>query len=125
GEISGIPVSDSRRRRWRPAKMRGHSVSSALSRISFRRQPPRSVTASEAQTIGRKAAQERFSEESLRTRNFPETYFSKAQPQIDAHTAAKTHSVQQAWMNSRNPTTIASAPKHRQPMILHPTDEGE
>jgi hypothetical protein len=41
-----------------------------------------------------------------------------------AHTAAqKTHSVQQAWMNSRNPFTIASVRKHRQLVFLHPTVE--
>src|SRR3974390_3461842 len=35
--------------------------------------------------------------------------------------AQKTHSTQQAWMYSRNQTTIASACKHRQPVFLHPT----
>ena len=34
-----------------------------------------------------------------------------------------THGTQQAWMNSRNPTTIATGTKHRQPIFLHPTVE--
>jgi hypothetical protein len=37
---------------------------------------------------------------------------------------SKTHSAQQAWMNSRNPSTIASGSKHRQPVFLHPTEDG-
>ena len=38
-----------------------------------------------------------------------------------AHTTAKTDSAQQAWMNSRNLTTIASVAKHRQLVFSHPT----
>ena len=37
----------------------------------------------------------------------------------------KPHSTQQAWMYSRNQTTIASCCKHRQPVFLHPTFERE
>src|SRR5690242_13253080 len=33
----------------------------------------------------------------------------------------KTRSTQQAWMNSRNLTTITTAQKHRQLVFLHPT----
>ena len=40
-------------------------------------------------------------------------------PRTQAHA---THSAQQAWMNSRNLLTIASGPKHRQHVFLHPTD---
>src|SRR5208282_3804680 len=39
------------------------------------------------------------------------------------HTFAGTHSTQQAWVNSRNPTNIATHWKHRQPIFLHPTLE--
>jgi len=35
----------------------------------------------------------------------------------------KTSSTQQAWMNSRNQTTIATCCKHRQHVFLHPIDE--
>lgn len=35
----------------------------------------------------------------------------------------KTRSTQQAWMNSRNLTTITTAQKHRQLVFLHPTSE--
>jgi hypothetical protein len=75
---------------------------------------------------GRKAAQERFSEESLRVLNFLPTLtgnvFLKLCPKL-AQNLCGTHSTQQAWINSRNLTTIATHWKHRQPIFLHPTDE--
>jgi len=37
------------------------------------------------------------------------------------HTFTGTHGTQQAWINSRNLTNIATEWKHRQPMFLHPT----
>jgi hypothetical protein len=39
------------------------------------------------------------------------------------HNSAGTHGTQQAWINSRNLTNIATQSKHRQPIFLHPTDE--
>jgi len=51
----------------------------------------------------------------------PETHFSIAP--LQAHCAqlrSKPHSTLQAWMYSRNQTTIASCCKHRQPVFLHP-----
>src|SRR3984957_16840851 len=51
----------------------------------------------------------------------PETHFSIARPQDLCTHRRKTHSTQQAWMYSRNQTTIASACEHRQPVFLHPT----
>ncbi len=52
---------------------------------------------------------------------YPETLFSSLAPlRVFAHTAAKTHRAQQAWMNSRNQTTIATAFTHRQHRFLHP-----
>jgi hypothetical protein len=77
-----------------------------------------------ALVIGRKAAQERFSEENFRLDSFytPETHFSTALPQASARLRG-THGTQQAWMNSRNSTTIATGAKHRQPIFLHPTVE--
>ena len=96
-------------RRWRPAKIRGHSVSSALPCISFHNRAE-----------GTAGTLQRGKLPGLHLN--PETCFSKAQLQVATHTSAqKTHSTQQAWMNSRNPLTITSVRKHRQPVILHPT----
>jgi len=60
---------------------------------------------------------------------FPDGYFThrkrisqklyrKFAPQL-----CGTNGTQQAWMNSRNSSTIASDWKHRQPIFLHPIDE--
>ena len=72
-------------------------------------------------TIGRKAPQERFSEESFRNRTSSGNAFLNSSTASSRPTRQQTHSTQQAWMNSRNQTTIASACKHRQPVFLHPT----
>ena len=50
-----------------------------------------------------------------------ETHFSTAQLPSPRTPPQKTSSTQQAWMNSRNLTTITSAQKHRQLVFLHPT----
>ncbi|PYX47169.1 MAG: hypothetical protein DMG79_14635 [Acidobacteria bacterium] len=42
---------------------------------------------------------------------------------FSARLRTKTYSTQQAWMYSRNQTTITSRCKHRQPVFLHPTEE--
>jgi len=53
----------------------------------------------------------------------PETRFSKARPLLSLHTRPqKSRGTQQAWMNSRNQITIARRSKHRQLVLLHPTD---
>jgi hypothetical protein len=72
---------------------------------------------------GRKAAQERFSEE-----KFPEPCYrfilyhrkriSQQLSRKRSQNSAKTYGIQQAWMNSRNSTTIATEMKHRQPKLL-------
>ncbi len=104
-----IPIQTNfRRRRWRPAKIRGHSVSSALPCISFHNRAEG--------TAGT------FQRGSLRTKLCSETHFSVAPPRSSAQLHRKTRGTQQAWMYSRNQTTIASACKHRQPVFLHPTD---
>jgi hypothetical protein len=54
-------------------------------------------------------------------RRKPKTHFSKARPQVHA-ILRRTHGLQQAWINSRNQTTIATQAKHRQLMFLHPTE---
>jgi hypothetical protein len=39
------------------------------------------------------------------------------------HNSAETHGPHQAWIDSRNLTTITTEWKHRQPIFLHPTVE--
>ena len=103
-----IPL-DFRCRRWRPAKLRGHSVSSTLPCISFR--------------IRAKGAAGTFQRGMLpNPTRIRKPCFSKARPPLSAHTPTESCSTQQAWMNSRNQTTIARRSKHRQPVLLHPTD---
>src|SRR5208283_3442483 len=101
--------------------------SPALSCISFRRPPSRPTSgAPAALVIGRKAAQERFSEESFRIRtSLLQLHRKRISQKLDRRFAAqlpRTDSTQQAWMNSRNSITIASERKHRQPIFLHPTN---
>jgi hypothetical protein len=72
---------------------------------------------------GRKAAQERFSEE-----KFPGTLLQPilhhrkriSQQLYRKHpqNSAETHGTQQAWMNSRNSITIATEMKYRQPNLF-------
>jgi hypothetical protein len=58
-------------------------------------------------TIGQKAPQVRFSEEVSESQPHPETHFSKARLQIlRTQRHAEDAQIQQAWMNSRNQTTI-------------------
>jgi hypothetical protein len=52
----------------------------------------------------------------------PERHFSKALPQVPAQLCG-THGTHQAWIDSRNLTTITTEWKHRQPIFLHPTVE--
>jgi len=78
--------------------------------------------------IGRKAAQERFSEESFRPLNaftlllhrkrISQKLYHKLPTQL-----CGTHGTHQAWIDSRNLTTITTEWKHRQPIFLHPTVE--
>jgi hypothetical protein len=81
-------------------------------------------------TKGRKAPQERFSEESFRTSYFKSAtssgnvflfVYSSTASLLCTPPHSKTHSTQQAWMYSRNQTTIAICCKHRQPVFLHPS----
>ena len=73
-----------------------------------------------------KAPQARFSEEVSGKILPPETRFLKSSAADSPHTPPRdeTRSAQQAWMYSRNPSTITSAREHRQPAILHPTGDG-
>jgi hypothetical protein len=89
-------------------KLRGRSVSSALPCIS-----PRQLWIERRR---RYVSARKFPD----ARRIPKTHFSTASLRLQ-DTLAKTRSVQQAWMNSRNLLNIASAGKHRQPMFLHPT----
>jgi hypothetical protein len=100
--------SDFRCRRWRPAKLRGHSVSSALPCISFHNR---------AEGTAGTFQRGKFPNlHSIRKR-----VSLKLHRKFPAHTAAKTNSTQQAWMYSRNQTTITSASEHRQLAFLHLT----
>jgi hypothetical protein len=104
---SGFPL-DLRRRRWRPAKTPG-----ALRFVSL---APH-ILPQKGGRHRRNVSARKVSEPALH----PETRFSKALPQVRCPHGSKTHSPQQAWMYSRNQTTIASVRKHRQPVFLHPT----
>jgi len=66
-----------------------------------------------------KAPQERFSEEVSDSTPTRKRVCSTASLRFPADTQ-KTRSTQQAWINSRNQTTIASGSKHRQHVFLHP-----
>ena len=78
-------------------------------------------------TIGRKVPQARFSEESFRTCTSIRKRISRElNCRFATHTPArKNHSAQQAWMYSRNQSTIASPAKHRQHVFLHPRNGGK
>jgi hypothetical protein len=110
-------------RRWHPAKTPGvlriaspvlHILSRTKSRLIQARQQP------EGERQRRNISARKVSELTPTS----ETHFSKAQPQVHAILRG-THGLQQAWMNSRNQTTIATLPKHRQLMFLHPTANGQ
>jgi hypothetical protein len=129
---SWVPKPDLCCRRWHPAKTPGvlRIASSVLHILPQTTVAPDSGTPA-ALMIGRKAAQERFSEENFRFPDFyptsstsPEMHFSKLSVSL-LNNSAETHVTQQAWMNSRNQTTIATQWKHRQPIFLHPTVEPE
>jgi len=89
-------------------KLRGCSVSSALSCISSHIRAEGT-----AGTFQRGKLPNQHSN--------PETYLSKALLPLRAHIRTKSRSTQQAWIYSRNRTTIAIPRKHRQPVILHPS----
>jgi hypothetical protein len=77
-----------------------------------------------ALVIGQKAAQERFSEESFRHLTSEPSHRKHVSQKLYRkfpHTSTGTHSTQQAWINSRNLSNIATEWKHRQPIFLHPT----
>jgi len=77
------------------------------------------LSASEAFAIGQKAAQDRFSEE------VSEPLRSLRNAFLESSVAGHTYDggVQQAWMNSRNLTNIATGSEHRQPDFWHPTEK--
>ena len=101
--------SDFRCRRWHPANFRGRSVSSALPCMSFHER-----VEGAAGTFQRG----KVSVSILQSGNA----FQKLRCNSATHSRGKRRSAQQAWMYSRNQTTIASALKHRQLVFLHPTD---
>jgi hypothetical protein len=91
-----------------------HILSQTTSRLTS--------VATAALVIGRKAAQERFSEENFREPCYYLIvhYRKRISQQLyrrHPQNSAKTHGTQQAWMNSRNSTTIATETKYRQPNL--------
>src|SRR5271169_2307849 len=90
-------------------KLRGRSVSSALSCISFHIR---------AEGTAGTFQRGKFPNQ----QSNPETPFLKAPLPFRAHNRTKSRNTQQAWIYSRNRTTITSPRKHRQPVILHPSD---
>jgi hypothetical protein len=120
GERFWVPNLDLNCRRWHPAKTPGVlRIASSVLHIL-----PQTTVAPESgapEARGRKAAQEHFSEESFRTQTQSRNAFLKSSTTSPRQYSAETHGLQQAWINSRNQTTIATRAKHRQPMFLHPT----
>jgi hypothetical protein len=55
--------------------------------------------------------------------NNPETRLLYSITAISRRQPRKAGSTQQAWINSRNQTTIATRSKHRQHVFLHPTEK--
>ena len=115
-------------RRWHPAKTTGVlRIASSVLHILSQTTPRPTSDATAALVTGRKAAQERFSEENFRNLATALFYtgnvFLNSSAAKRPHNLGGTHGTQQAWMNSRNPTTIATGTKHRQPIFLHPTVE--
>src|ERR1700690_698271 len=106
-----IPL-DFRCRRWRPAEPRGHSVSSALPCISFHKR---------AEGTAGTFQRGKFPKLQTSSGNVFLFVYSSTASLLCTPPHSKTHSTQQAWMYSRNQTTIAICCKHRQPVFLHPT----
>ena len=100
--------SDFRRRRWHPANFRGRSVSSALPCMSFHERVEGAAGTFQRGKVSVSITQSGNDFQKLRCKS-------------PTYNREKLRSAQQAWMYSRNQTTIASASKHRQPTFLHPT----
>jgi hypothetical protein len=116
GERFWVPDLGLNCRRWHPAKTPG-VLRIASSVLHILPQTAGTSNSAAPDARGRKAAQEHFSEESFQTKTQFGNAFSKAQPEFCA-VLRKTHGLQQAWINSRNQTTIATRAKHRQPMFF-------
>lgn len=102
---------DLRLRRWHPAKLRGRSVSSAFSCISFHKAEG---------TAGTFSARKFPEQIQIKSENA----FLKSPAANLAHQRAKPQRYNKPGLNSRNSTNIASPCKHRQPMFLHPNKSG-
>src|SRR5208282_5183804 len=96
--------SDLRCRRWHPAKLRGRSVSPAFPCISFH-----TCVAGSGGALQRG----KFPEQRSLRKRISQQLFRELHAQ-------KSDNAQPAWVISRNPSTIASASEHRQPVFLHP-----
>ena len=107
-------------RRWHPAKTPGvlRIASSVLHILSQTNVTPyrRSTSPRAKGSAGTFSARKSPKLHLLETKLLPETHFSKALSQVRVQTK-RTYGIQQARMNSRNQTTIASDCKHRQLMF--------
>ena len=123
---SWFPNLGFRCRRWHPAKTPrvlriASSVLHILSQTNVA--PYRRFTSPRAKgSAGTFSARKSPKLHLLETKLLPETRFSKALSQVREQTNERTHGIQQARMNSRNQTTIATHCKHRQPMFCSGTD---
>src|SRR5580700_12180036 len=105
-------------------KLRGCSVSPALSCISFRRLPKRLI-----QELQQPRDRAKGSAGTFQRGKFPEATSVQLQTgnallkssAANSHTIPGTRSIHQAWIDSRNQTTIATRLKHRQLIFLHPS----
>jgi hypothetical protein len=125
GERFSVPNLDLRCRRWHPAKT-PRVLRIASSVLHILPQTNNAPDAGAPAARGRKAAREHFSEENFRIAS---THYCFASPErISQKPSRKSKDIltlirgnTALRMNSRNPFTIATPPKHRQLKFLHPT----
>ncbi len=109
-------------RRWHPAKLGG---------APYRQLCPAYPSADHSHTLFRRSRSPRDrakgSAGTFQRGKFPALtplHQKRISQKLDRkfpHTSTGTHGTQQAWINSRNLTNIATGWKHRQPIFLHPT----
>jgi hypothetical protein len=113
-------------RRWHPAKTPGvlRIASSVLHILPQTTVTPdfRHSSSPRDRAKGSAGTFQRGKFPALNAPTSPERHFSKALPQVPTKLCG-THGTHQAWIDSRNPTTITTQWKHRQPIFLHPTVE--
>ena len=116
---------DLRRRRWHPAKNSGGAP--------YRQLCPAYPSADYRSALYRNSSSPRDrakgSAGTFQRGKFPEATSVQLQTgnallkssAANSHTIPRTRSIHQAWIDSRNQTTIATRLKHRQLIFLHPS----